>query len=480
MTAPDPRQSLLRPDAVAAFEAARGALVDDPILDSGERLLAISAAEVADWGPRSILDGVNLDAPPPTPALLRLVYPEKFHLLSGPPESAKSWLVCTLTDEALRAGWSVLVLDADGGGQRDLAARLEALGVPRELAASVGYSDDPSEWFGSEAARERLLYWIARQAGPVLVVVDTLNPTITGLGHKLDEAGVSAFEAQVIAPLKRAGAAIVGADHVAMNAPRDSPYSIGSQRKHAGADVHLRLTPSGPALTRSGPPATFVITGPKDRPGGIERRGKARHVGRVTFTPRPDGTVGYEVDLSPPSAGEARTIFRPTHLMERVSRWAGLQPGAFSKKGVTDSVTGRAEHLRHAVDVLLAEGYLEADGERYRHLRVYQQADDPEAQEGRDHPPGSSRGSSRRGEDDSRPPRSSPRPADGQADFGGSSTPPGRGGPASGGGGWSPSSPSLGGDVGRPPGGAGDDGLTEVVDEEEVERYKTLAEGDAS
>lgn len=400
---------------------------------------------VRPWSPASILDGVDLDAPPPAPELLGLIYPGKFHLVSGRPETAKTWFALAVVDETMRAGGAALVLDTDGGGQRDLAMRLVVdFGLDPDLARQVGYSDDPREWFGTDAAREDVTGWCERMAerGPVVVVIDTLNPTIAALGHKLDEVGMVALEAAVIAPLKRAGAAVIGPDHVAIHAAADSPYSIGTQRKHGAADVHLRLTQTGAALMRGGPPATFVIAGMKDKPGGIERRGTSRHVGKVTFTPGPAGSgVTYDVDLSPPSAQEARAIFRPTWLMERVSTWAAVQPGTFSKRDVDAEVKGKAQPLRTAVDVLLTEGYLVPEGDRYRHALRYVQADDPEAENGRDAPPPASPGASPGRGGTNRAEGASPRPADNHAGSQGASHPRGRARPETGGGGASPASP---------------------------------------
>ena len=195
---------------------------------------------------------------------------------------------------------------------------------------------------------------------------------------------MAAVEAAVIAPIKRAGGTPVLIDHVAMRAAQNSPYSISSQRKHAASDVHLRLEASGPPLTRGGAPASFTLTGQKDRPGGIERRGKTRHVGKVTFTPQPDGAVDWRVDLSAPSVNEEQAQLRPTGLMERVSQWTMGQPGLFSKRDVNENVKGNASDMRKAVDVLVGEGYLADLGKgpsqkSFQHLRVYREADDPGA-----------------------------------------------------------------------------------------------------
>ncbi|MFP5450374.1 MAG: AAA family ATPase, partial [Thermoleophilia bacterium] len=343
---------------------------------------AAAAATVGPWTPPSILDGVDLDAPPPAPEILGLIYPEKLHLVSGRPEAAKTWLALALGVEATRNGGALLIIDTDGTGQRDLAHRLRGLGLDSDALADVAYTDSPREVFAAENL-PGLQGWIRERAtrGPVIVVIDSANPTLAALSYRLDEEGMSQLEAAAIKPLKAAGATVLLIDHIAIHADRDSPYSIGTQRKHAAADVHLRLDSIGEPLTRGGQPSTFAIRGMKDRPGGIERHGQQRHVGRVTFTPGPGGAVSYSIELGPPTAGEQRATWRPTRLMERVSAWAANQPGAFSKRTAESEVSGKGEAIRAAIDALYAEGYLTASGDKWKHAQTYREADDPEAEE---------------------------------------------------------------------------------------------------
>src|SRR4249920_3230381 len=86
---------------------------------------------------------------------------------------SKTWLALAAVVEAMRAGGAAIVLDTDGGGQRDLAMRLVVdFGLEPELAWRVGYSDDPHEWFGTDAARALVVGRCARMAelGPVICV----------------------------------------------------------------------------------------------------------------------------------------------------------------------------------------------------------------------------------------------------------------------------------------------------------------------
>ncbi|MEW1954420.1 hypothetical protein [Terrabacter sp. NPDC080008] len=48
---------------------------------------------------------------------------------------------------------------------------------------------------------------------------------------------------------------------------------------------------------------------------------------------------------------------RPTHLMEKVSRYVEMYSGA-SQTDIEKGVTGKVQYLRLAVNALVAEGYM--------------------------------------------------------------------------------------------------------------------------
>jgi hypothetical protein len=87
-----------------------------------------------------------------------------------------------------------------------------------------------------------------------------------------------------------------------------------------------------------------------------------------------------EADQSRDEQGE----FRPTGLMERVSRYLELRSQPQSLKSVETEVTGKAQYVRVAVERLLAEGYaVESEGPRgarlVQTLRVFREDLDEEA-----------------------------------------------------------------------------------------------------
>jgi len=128
----------------------------------------------------------------------------------------------------------------------------------------------------------------------------------------------------------------------------------------------------------------------KDRPGRVRphcgpyhKSDRTQEAARIVI----DSTDGPTlITVWPPGnngdAGQADD-FRPTTLMERVSRHVEAHPGECTKDGLTKEVTGKKTSLRLAVDILTAEGFLivgpgKRSGSRvYTSVRPYREADDP-------------------------------------------------------------------------------------------------------
>lgn len=192
----------------------------------------------AEWTPPRIASSFEEALEVPKPAVHGLAYPGAFHLISGKPEALKSWVALWLGLEVVRQGGELLVLDLDGTGRVPTLRRLIQMGLEEAELERVGFLDHMGE-FASDTDRT-VAKWCER-AGPVAVVLDAINPATAELGWKLDEEGMVNLEARVIRPLKAAGAYVLATDHVPKSREVDEDYSIGSQRKHAAADVHLRL-----------------------------------------------------------------------------------------------------------------------------------------------------------------------------------------------------------------------------------------------
>jgi hypothetical protein len=286
--------------------------------------------------------------PPEPPTIGGILYPGKRTILSGETESLKSWFALVLAKAELDIGYSVAWADLDAMGAGELLARLRALDVPDEVISSRFLLYEPDSPLRDDAL-DAFLAEIT-EANVRLFVVDAFN-SMLGL-HALDPnktADIDRFWRQVAQPICDAGIATVLIDHVVKNTDARGRYAIGSERKASGAHLHLGFQPLKP-FARGGARQTRLRTH-KDRTGFLPRP----TVGILEFVSDGDSvTYSLREDRS-----RATDVFRPTNLMGRVSDYLAIQDAPVSRTNVADSVTGKTEYIRTALDVLIAEGYVQ-------------------------------------------------------------------------------------------------------------------------
>jgi hypothetical protein len=192
-----------------------------------------------------------------------------------------------------------------------------------------------------------------------LVVFDAFNSAL--MLHGLDPSStveVERFWRIVVHPFSSAGVAVALPDHVVKQRDARGKYAYGSERKHSGAEVHLGMVAVEPfGRGRTG---RAKLTVHKDRPGFFERPSPGLF---VLVSDPDDGRCRWEVE--PDSSITDGGDFRPTHLMERVSRYLEIYDEARPRRAIEDNVKGKAEYLRQAIDALIGEGHaVEFDGPR--------------------------------------------------------------------------------------------------------------------
>jgi hypothetical protein len=290
--------------------------------------------------------------PPAPPTIGQLLYPGKRTLVSGERDSLKTWLALILAKAELDAGYGVGWADIDAMGQGDILDRLRLLGVDDETISRLFRYYAPAERLSGD-----LLADVAAELTAVsarMFVADAFNPFLSL--HGLDPGSTSDVETfwrEVADPICRGGAAVVMLDHVVKNDRQRGRYAYGSERKASGAIVHLGLrivTPFG-----RGRFGASVLDCHRDRQGYLQRP----VVGRLELS-APTGSVSYV--LKPEGSGDE---FRPTHLMERVSRHLeGLDEEA-SRNAIEQAIKGKANTVRLATDKLIEDGYaVETQGPR--------------------------------------------------------------------------------------------------------------------
>jgi len=331
------------------------------------------ATHAESWEPRNL---IALNAAPPSPPSLvqtqqgeGVLYRGVTHMISGEPESLKSWIALIAAVEEIQAGRNVLWIDTDGAGPGDTTDRLKGLGLDDDqIATQFGYIE-PDEPVTRPQLVELNALW-----HPALVVIDSLNPAMVLHGlNPNGEVDVEVFRRTVLGCWGDATELIL--DHVAKDKEKRGGFSIGSQRKQALVKVHIQME----AVERLSRDTTGVarMVATKDRPGW-HHRGPAGRIGELQITPD-NGTLTPLVTLS---RGVSKQAFRPTHLMEQVSRTLNTHGAAMTKQELTRSIKGRAEFLMRAVDLLVQEGFVtRTTGSRGAHLhtfaRAYFEEDDP-------------------------------------------------------------------------------------------------------
>jgi hypothetical protein len=214
----------------------------------------------------------------------------------------------------------------------------------------------PEEAFTSAA--HQYLAALIRGRAVRLAVFDAFNASL-GL-HGLDPTStvdVERFLRHVVNPLCDLGPAVALSDHVVKKADARGKYAYGSERKQTGVDVHLGMK-AIEAIGR-GRRGRSKLTVHKDRPGFLDRPSPGLFVldsnesGRLSWRIEPDHGTGEN------------GAWRPTGYMEKVSQYLELVREPQSRTQIVEGVTGKAEHIRVAIDRLIAEEFaVEFKGDR--------------------------------------------------------------------------------------------------------------------
>lgn len=316
---------------------------------AGPARVTADGADRADGHTWQALDLVALASrPPEPPAIGGLLYPGKRHVVSGEAEAGKSWLLLALAAGELRDGRGVVWVDSDGMGAGDVLERLRNLAVPDEQTTRLFaflQPADPLTETSVEHVRELLLERESR-----LLVLDAFNAAL-GL-HGLDPAKTPDVERfwGLLDAFRQTGAAVALPDHVVKNRENRGRYSYGSERKHSGADVHLGMATVEPfGRGRTG---RAKLTVHKDRPGFLERPSP----GLFVVTSDPD-TGACSWKLVADETVSADGTFRPTVLMEKVSRYLEFAGQPRSRNQIEEDVKGKRDYIRTAIDTLIREGF---------------------------------------------------------------------------------------------------------------------------
>jgi hypothetical protein len=298
------------------------------------------------------LSTIKNETPPPTVYGERedgecLIYPAGIHLISGEPESGKSWLALTLASHAARET-TALILDGE-----DLpstaASRLALLRTPEDTWEHIIWADATSPLDADE--QDHVCRLIDQGVG--LIIVDSVTTWCAAHGYDPQSNTDIALAWHTFATWKRAGAAVVLIDHVTKDKESRGRWPIGAQAKLAQSDVALGLETLDPIAPGHTGRARLVVH--KDRGGQL----RAVCDGGTWANMVVDATVEHWVRLTlgAPSAALTGEDFRPTWYMEKISRELETAVQPLSGREIRAIIHGKNERIDEALVRLVQEGY---------------------------------------------------------------------------------------------------------------------------
>lgn len=285
-----------------------------------------------------------------------LFYRGKVNGIAGEPVAGKTWTVLHSAAIHLAQGDAVVYIDHEDD-QIGIVDRLLGLRVnPDALLTRFAYFNPTAK--PTPADLQQLVELIT-DLRPVLVVVDSTGEALAldGANPNADEE-VAAWFLRVPRRLanitydNEPGPAVVVLDHVVKNQDESGLWPIGSQRKRAaisGVQYMQHLVKPFDRKTTG----HAVLRCTKDRLGNYSTK---QRVAELHVSP------GTNMRLEAVEHATSETQpFRPTGFMQKTSQALEQCREPLSFNGICTAVTGKREHLRLAVDALIAEGYIRAE-----------------------------------------------------------------------------------------------------------------------
>jgi hypothetical protein len=315
-----------------------------------------------DWLSGAPMDPIAVSLEPlPTLPGCDFLHPGQGVVIVGPTGRGRSSLAQAMMYDAARAGVPCAYLGCEVT-QGEFNARAAVLSDRRgdliddELRAQlagVRYLDLPSTMSYAWAHPVEWIELVSERYQ--LVFIDPLSAVASALGLDFDtsNADYSRWYDRLIQPLVTAGVTMVGIDNV-------------------GHADEAKARAKGASAKQDKPDLTFSCSLSTAPSGLLIRAGKVRTV-RAAFQRDDEWIFVKDTQRVVPRdrAGEDRPAFRPTKVMERVSRVVE-QDGRLSANAICTAVGGRKANVTLAIQLLLSEGYLsvEEDGQAHYHHSV--------------------------------------------------------------------------------------------------------------
>jgi hypothetical protein len=318
-----------------------------------------------------------------------LMYPGLVHDFHGESDTGKSFVLQAECALVINRGEDVLYIDHESDAA-SVIDRLIALGAdPQVIKKHFDYRQpemSPGKHEGEQASWDEML-----SNRYVLAVIDGVTDALGIFGYSIkdndDLAAWSRTVPRVIAA--RTGAAVGLIDHVTKDATNRGRWAIGGQAKMAGL-TGASYTVEVAKVFGQGMCGEVVLRLGKDRPGTLKRhcgplrKDRTQEAARIVIDSTGEHTL---VTVNPPKGvsadgePEEQKPFRPTYLMEQVSRTIEDSPGEYTKTGAALATPGNKDAKLTAVDRLREERYLTREkvgrSWKYTSAKPYREANDP-------------------------------------------------------------------------------------------------------
>ena len=338
---------------------------------------ARAVPDAPSWAPIDLTEVLTGDTSGSAPTLFPrtdgvcLLYPGMTHSFHGESESGKSLIVQAECVRLLGEGERVLYIDFESDEQ-SVGERLLQLGADAQAVADHFHylhpEVSPTSSDAESAAWESIL-----DTEYALAVIDGVTEALTVFSRKsLDNDDVTAWSREVPKKIAdRTGAAVVLIDHVVKNKAMQGRFALGGQAKLAaltGAAYTVEvLQPLGVGMR-----GVVGLRVGKDKPGQVRnlcgafrKVDRTQQAARVIIDSTGDQTTvtvePWDTNTPQDSIGAA---FRPTILMERVSRAVENSAEPVTKSAAATEAGGKKTTALHAFDILVQEGFIAANGER--------------------------------------------------------------------------------------------------------------------
>lgn len=340
----------------------------------------------------AILDGNYTPQQPElltTVSGLALLYRGLVHSFYGESESGKSWVALLACAQVLASDGRATFIDFESDPVT-VITRLKALGLsPEQIKRGFTYKrpeiaprpDDPA--------------WLdLMDTDDDIVIVDGVTEALTVFGTKsVDNDEVAAWmRAFPRAIATKTNAAVVLIDHVTKSKDDRGRFALGAQAKLSGiTGAAYAVEPI--SVVAPGQKGQLALRVTKDRPGSIRAfagtyRASDRTQHAATIVLDSDGNGLIEASVLDADQAEQlrverkleRDSFRPTALMEKVSRFLEVN-GESSQNVIKQEVDGKNDYIVKALECLVDEGFVSRfKGARgafiHKTIAVFREVDD--------------------------------------------------------------------------------------------------------